>query len=309
MAFFSAAEPFRVANRLAERTIYRCAVYSYDGAQVDASNGMGIVVDRRLDNGALDDPPHILVVCAGFDTRRAENPHLLSVLRRMHQNGVTLGALDTGTHVLAKAGLVRDQRVTMHWEAVPAFREEFPEIEVSDELFEIQPRLMTCAGGTAGLDMMLDLIARQHGPALAAAISDQFIHNHIRRAGDHQRPEPAARIGTTDTAVLRGIEYMERTLEQPVALAALAATVGVTQRQLERRFSRALAVSPGTYYRELRLQRARQLLRDTDLAITEIAVATGYSSLATFSRCYKGRFACSPRADRHAAQKAEIPSR
>lgn len=295
MAFFSALEPLRVANRLSGRPLYRWRVYSEDGEAVEASNGMRIVVDAVF---GADSPP-TLIVCAGFEPARSESRRTLAILRQLARAGVVLGALDTGAHVLAKAGLLGGVRVSLHWEAEPAFREEFPEIEVTGELFEVDGRIFTCAGGTAALDLMLDRISRKHGPGLAAAVSEQFIHDRIRSSHDHQRMELSARLKVTNAKVLSVVRLMERNLEQPLGPEALARQAGVTPRQLERLFAAELSLSPQRYYRELRLMRARHLLRQTDMPVIDVAVATGFSSVSALSRRYAAHFGSPPSRDRH----------
>ena len=181
---------------------------------------------------------------------------------------------------------------------MPAFREEFPHIRVSDELFEFHDRFFTCAGGTAALDMMLDMISRRHGAGLAAAVSEQFIHDRIRSPSDRQRPTPATRLGTRDSRVLAIVEQMDRHIEHPLELAALARSARITRRQMERLFDVHLAIGPAAYYRGLRLERARTLVRDTDLALIEVAMATGFTSDSSLSRAYRQRFDRSPSTDR-----------
>jgi transcriptional regulator GlxA family with amidase domain len=299
MAFFSAIEPLRVANRLAAEPMFDWKMFSRDGLAVEASNNMRIMVDGPLDEGA----PH-LTICAGFDPTRGEEPALLAALRRMARRGATLGAMDTGTYALARAGLIGDRKVTLHWEAVPAFCEEFPEIRVSDELYEFHDRLFTCAGGTAALDMTLDMIGRRHGAALAAAVSDQFIHDRIRSPGDHQRLALAARLGTRDSRVLAIVGKMERNLEQPVDLGELARAVAITRRQMERLFLNELSVGPAGYYRGLRLDRARTLICSTDMPLIEVAMATGFTSESSLGRAYQQRFAIPPGSERAAMSHA-----
>ena len=295
MAFFSAIEPLRVANRMAGRELFAWRSLSIDGGPVEASNGMRFMVDGTL---AEADQLPTLIVCSSFDPQLHESKRLLGALRRLSRAGVMLGALDTGAHILARAGLLANQTVTMHWEAVPGFREEFPDIEVSEELFEVGRGCFTCAGGTAALDMMLDMIGRKHGPALARMVSEQLIHDRIRSSSDHQRMERGVRLQITNRKALKIIDLMERNLEQPLDGPALAEAAGITPRQMERLFQTLLQDSPLAYYRRLRLDRARNLLRQTDLPVTEIALATGFSSAAALSRRYREHFGLAPRDDR-----------
>ncbi len=303
MAFSSAVEPLRVANRLAARPLFSWHAYSLDGAPVPASNGIAIPVEA-----AVSDVRAIptLILCAGFEPRRYEDKALLASLRRLARGGTRLGALDTGPHILAAAGLLDEARVTMHWEAVSAFREEYPHIDVSDELFETDGRCFTCAGGTAAIDMMLDMIGRKHGAALAVAVSEQFIHHRIRDRRDHQRMALASRLGVANAKLLKIVDLMERNIERPIANEDLAAAGDVSMRQLERLFRQHLSTTPSSYYLALRLKRARELLRQTDLSVVEIAMASGFSSASCLSRSYRAHFGLAPRQDRR--ERLSVPA-
>ncbi|HXH01785.1 MAG TPA: GlxA family transcriptional regulator [Candidatus Competibacteraceae bacterium] len=295
MAFFSAVEPLRVANRMAGRQLFSWHAYSLDGQPVAASNGMTVVAEAAIAD--VDYVP-TLIVCAGFDPQQAEHKPLLGWLRMLARKGAALGGMDTGPHILAKAGLLDGCRVTMHWEAVPAFREEFPHIEVSDELFEVDGNRFTCAGGTAALDMMLHMIARKHGHALAVAVSEQFIHDRIRDRRDHQRMQLSSRLGVHNAKLLKIVEAMHQHLEDPLDSEALAALGGVSARQLERLFRVHLKDTPSGYYLKLRLERARHLLKQSDMSVMEVAMACGFGSASSLSRAYRARYGLSPRQDR-----------
>jgi len=158
--------------------------------------------------------------------------------------------------VLAEAGLLQHERVTLHWEAASAFQERYPSLTVSQELFEIDARRITCAGGTASIDLMLDLIGRRHGAELAAQVSEQFVLGRIRQRSDHQRMQIAARYGIHNRKLIQVIGVMEQHMEEPLSPDALAEEIGVTRRQLERLFCSAMKDTPTHFYLGLRLARA-----------------------------------------------------
>lgn len=293
MGFVAAMEPLRVANRLAQRPVFAWRLFSADGHPVTASCGLKVAVD-----GPLDETASALIVCAGFEPRSAINRTLVAALRRMARKGAALGALDTGVYLLAEAGLIGDHPVTLHWEAVPAFREDYPDVRVTEELFCLAERLFTCAGGTAAIDMMLERIAMRQGLALARAVSDQFIHTRIRPHEERQRQDIGSRIGTRDPRLVAVIAQMEADIENPFPLEDLAATAGITRRQLERLFTSHLGMGPAAYYRNLRLERARSLLADTSMPLIEVAVATGFSSKSAMARAYLQKFGRPPGAER-----------
>jgi transcriptional regulator GlxA family with amidase domain len=295
MAFSSAVEPLRVANRLAGRQLFDWRAWSMDGRPVKASNGWPIPVEGAL--ASVVDVP-TLIVCSSFEPEAHAGKSMLAALRRLARRGTEIGALDTGASILAAAGLLRGGRVTMHWEAAPGFAEAYPEIEISEALFEVSAQHFTCAGGTAALDLMLDMIARKHGQALAVAVSEQFIHDRLRDRHDRQRMSLPKRLGIGNAKLLRVVAAMEANLETPLDARELAALSGVSARQLERLFRAQLQDSPANYYLRLRLERARQLLRQTEMSVMQVAMACGYSSASCLSRSYKAQFAVSPREDR-----------
>ncbi|CAB3778227.1 HTH-type transcriptional regulator CdhR [Paraburkholderia caffeinitolerans] len=304
LGFMSAIEPLRVANRFREN-LYRWHILSVDGAPVPASNGISLNAEAAFAD--VDDVQSVFVV-AGFEPLACYSRALGDWLKRLDRASVMLGGIDTGAFILAEAGLLRPtDSVTLHWEALSAFRERYPSVAASGDLFEIGARRITCAGGTASIDMMLDLIARSHGAALASSISEQFVVSRIRQRSDHQRMEIAARYGVHNPKLIQVIGVMEQNMEEPLAPADLAQEIGVTRRQLERLFCSLLKDTPTHFYLQLRLDRARELLRQTDMSITAICVACGFESPSHFSRTYRARFGASPRRDRSPASSGAQP--
>mgnify|MGYP001405837830 CR=1 FL=1 len=295
IAFASALEPLRLANRTAGRPLYSWTLHSADGAAVRASSDIEIGVNG--DYGAVKSTD-LAVVCAGIDVETHAHRELISALRRLASFGARLGAVCTGTYVLAKAGLLNGYQSTIHWENHPSLITEFPSLEVTLELFEIDRNRLTCAGGTAAADMMLSMISRDHGPALAAEVADQLIHHRIREADERQRMDLRLRLGVAHPKLLAVVARMEEAIEQPRSCAELADEACVSTRQLERLFARYLGMSPTRYYLTLRLERARQLLRQTSQPVLSVAMSCGFVSASHFSKSYNERFGHTPTAER-----------
>lgn len=304
MAFVSAVEPLRAANRLAERALYEWEIVTADGQAATASNGMSLVADRGL---AQAEAYGLVIVVAAFEPERANDRRLRDWLHRRAREGAMLGAIDTGSFLLGWAGLLDGHRATTHWESLDSFRESFPKIEIENGLFVVDRQRVTCAGGTAALDMMLHLIARRHGHRLAAAVSEQFIHAQIRDPRDRQRMEPGVRQGV-QPGVGHALALMEANLEEPLSAEKLAAESGLSQRQLERLFKRHLGSSPQRYYLDLRLQKARSLLQYSDMPVLEVAIVCGFQSPAHFSRSYRAWAGKSPTAERNDRSKGVAPA-
>ncbi len=298
IAFTSAIEPLRSANRMSEQHLYSWRLFSKDGGQVEASNGIALMPDA-----AISHAEHVptMIVCAGIDVHRYRDKEVFSWLRRLARQGARIGGLCTGCHVLARAGLLDGYRCTIHWENIPGFVEEFPDIEVTTELFEIDRNRFTCSGGTAPLDLMLHLIGLRHGLGLAATVSDQFIHDRIRGPHDPQRMTLPSRLGIRDGKLISVVSQMEANLEEPLSRAQLAASIGLSTRQLERLFSKHLDTTPKHYYLGIRLRHARQLLLQTSMSVLGVALACGFVSASHFTKCYRECFGTLPRDERREA--------
>ena len=300
IAFTSAIEPLRIANRLSGRPLYCWRLVSRDGQPVAASNGIAIQVDAAI--GASGPPPSgplpAVVLCGGLGSERYNNKEVFAWLRRWDRRGAQVGALCTGAHVLARVGLLDQHRCTIHWENLPGFVEAFPEIEVSSDLYEIDRNRFTCSGGTAALDLMLHRIALAHGDELATKVSEQCIVDRIRGPHDRQRLPLRLRLGVHHPKLIRAVEVMESNIEEPLGQEELARRVDLSRRQLERLFRRHLGRTPAPFYLETRLERARHLLFQTDLPIMSVACATGFVSASHFTTCYRQMFGKTPRAER-----------
>ena len=295
MPVTAAIEPLRIANRLSERQYFDWDMYSTDGETVAASNGFTISCSGDLD--AIDDRA-MIIVCGGLNVQAHTNKTMINFLRKAARRGSEIGSFCTASHVLAAAGLLDDYTCTIHWENIPAFSEDFPDIKLTGSLFEIDRDRFTCAGGTSSIDMMLALIASQHGSELAADVAEQILHSPIRHHSEHQRMSLPARIGARHPKLVDIIEQMEGNLEDPLSPSVLAKEAGLSTRQLERLFRRYLDRSPKRYYLELRLKKARLLLLQTSMSVINVALACGFSSPSHFSKCYRAFYGRTPYRER-----------
>ncbi len=295
-----AIEALRLANRGADTDLYDWQMASIDGGPVNSSNRVDIVTKGTI--GELPENASILI-CGGVNIQKYVDKSLVNWLRRRDRMGARIGALCTGSHILAAAGLLNGYRCTIHWENLPALTEGFPELQATGNLFEIDRTRFTCAGGTTSLDMMLSLIAEKHGETLAALVADQIIHSPIRHHSEHQRRSLPARIGTRHPKLMRIIQEMEENIEEPVSPTKLAKLVELSPRQIERLFKRYLNRTPKRYYIELRLQKSRLLLLQTDMSVINVALSAGFSSPSHFSKCYRAFYGRTPYRERGVSTK------
>lgn len=291
MSLASAVEPLRSANRLAQRTLYRWHFASLDGRPVMASNGVEFsteIFDEVVQRAAY------VFVCGGLRIQAPDERRALGALRQAARRNIVIGSLSTGTYLLARAGLLGGYRCTIHWENRPAFEEEFPHLICTGKIFEIDRDRMTCSGGTAAMDLMLQIISEQHGADLARGVANQFHHERIRDERDDQRGGRDQSLANLPNTLRAAIELMRRHIEEPLGIAEIADRVGLTSRQVERLFLRYLQVTPARHYVGLRLERARELLLYSDVPVLDVAVATGFASTSHFARWFRRAYQTRP---------------
>lgn len=295
IALSSAIETLRMANRVLQQELYEWTIASMEGLPVVASNGLSLTPTLAMREVGLAD---IVFVCGGVNIEQAVTPEVVTVLRRVAVQQAALGSLCTGAYALAKAGLLDQCKAAIHWENKFSAQELFPKVMFSDKLFVIDKKRYTCAGGTSSLDLMLNLIKEQHGIATAALISEHFTLGRIRDDQECQYTPMSARVGFFQANLVEIAALMAANLEEPLSMNEIAALVGISRRQLERLFQRHVGETPTKYYMNLRLRRARELLLQTAMPVTEVAIVCGFVSAAYFSRCFREVFGCSPSAER-----------
>jgi transcriptional regulator GlxA family with amidase domain len=296
MAFAAAIEPLRSANRISECQVFEWQLASIDGKPVSASNGLQIAVHEALDRVTGAD---MLVVCAGLDPLQLGNAHKAHhQLRRFARHGCMVGAISSGSFILADAGLLAGRQCTVHWEYGEMFRSRYPTVMMTEDLYVVDRDVFTCSGGTAAMDLMLHFVSDACGPDLALAVAEQFIHSRIRKQEEHQRMDVHARYATDNAKVGEAIRLMESAVDEPVDMGEIARELGMSVRQIERLFRKHLCTSPKAFYLKLRLTRARALLRQTVSPIQAVAVECGFRSTSHLCHAYRRVFGLAPSGER-----------
>lgn len=295
LAYASTVEPLRAANRLSGRALYRWSHISTDGKASVSSGGLSVAADCKIgDDIDLD----VLFVCAGGNPALFTHKPTLNWLRRIARSGVSIGGVSGGPYILARAGLLDGYRCTIHWEHMAAFREDFPGLEAHRTLYEIDRDRLTCAGGIAALDMMRAVLTSQHGPALANSVSGWFLQTHLRLGSGPQRLTLRERYGTSNRNLLKALEAMEASIENPISREQISRRAGVSIRQLERLFAAHLNTTISAQYLKLRLDRAQHLLHETTMPVLAVAIACGFANASHFSRSYKIQYGRTPKEER-----------
>jgi transcriptional regulator GlxA family with amidase domain len=295
IAFSCTVEPLRAANLVLKKKVYDWRVYSPDGKPVLASNGLSINVHGSID--AVDSCP-MVIVCSSFDPHLYATKRVISWLRKLARQGTLLGGVETGSWVLARAGLLNGYKATIHWDNQSSIEEVFPEVILTNNIFEIDRDRFSASGAAAAMDMMLHFIGRQHGLAVASAVAEDFIYNRMRGSETPQRLSTSQKYALRNHKLRRLTDLLDSQLERRVDVSELANTSRLSARQVHRLFKTHLGMSPQAYHRKLRLQRARDMLRQTELTVLEIAMASGFTSSSDFSRVYRRTFRQSPHEDR-----------
>ena len=283
MSTAAALEPLRAANLFSRIPLYGMRILSTGAPTVHSSVGSWFEACPMREAGVDFD---LVFVVAGGEPQTLRDPALFTYLRQLDRAGVALGGISGGAAILANAGLLEGRRFTVHWHHFDAMKRMAPDLLIERRLFVIDRDRYTCAGGSAPLDMMHAIIARDHGVPFAQKISDWFIQTEIRGSEAPQQSGVAARYGPLPRAVEAAIGLMESHQADPLDLSQIAALSGLSARQLQRQFQAALGASVMETYRRLRLETARDLLRGSPLRIAEVAQMTGFATQAHFAETY-----------------------
>lgn len=280
-------ESLRVANREAGELQFDRRLVSETGGPMTSSSGIEIAVDAAIDDVSR---ATVVIVLSSYRPEETATPKLLGWLRGLARRGAVIACVDTGSYLLAKAGLLPDSEIAVHHEVIPAYRELFDDASFSDRLSTFDGRVASSAGGMATLDMMMQLIARFSDSSLA----ERTLHVLNYRMTEDGRQIGLSgtdmTIGRVDRRLRRLIEMMQANIETPLTLSVLCRACHVDVSTATRLFERAYGQSPGRYYKAMRLERARTLLANSPLQVSTIADAVGFSNAAAFTRAFKQHF-------------------
>ncbi|MDC0948608.1 GlxA family transcriptional regulator [Gammaproteobacteria bacterium] len=301
MSLTACIEPMRAANRISKKNRFSWRLASIDSGEVEASNGVQFKVPWR----AVDiDGADLVMVIASSNVEDCHDSALFSWLRRMAAKGIPIGAGSAGTLLLARAGLLDEARCTIHWEDQERLLQEFPEINVSGEIFNVDDRRYTAAGGIAIMDLMLAIIGERHGEAFALDVAEQFIHGPLRSAHEKQRTAITWRYGVRHRGLGKAILLMEEHIAHPMQIEQICAQIGISVRHLERLFRDRFDTTPARFYLRMRLKNAYRLLSDSSLSLAAISEHCGFGTPSHFGRAFRQEYGNTPATIRQQAIKA-----
>jgi transcriptional regulator GlxA family with amidase domain len=287
-------EPLRVANRESPRPVFRWRVLSVDGMQPRSSSGRALEIDGGLD----EEPTDAMILLASYAPEQMKTDAFLKWLRRRARSGCLMGCVDTGALLFAKAGLLNRRPAAAHHEAIVGFRESCGEKFFIDRLFDLDKDRCSSAGGVVTIDMTLALIAHFESKRLAHRVAEILNYRPLeseRAVGSFGVDWSIPRVNRT---LGKAVEMMLANMELPLSIGEIANRLNWGQWKLRRLFIRHLGQSPQAYYLELRLDRARNLLRNSHERVGNIALMCGFPASESLSRAYRNRFDVAPSQDR-----------
>ena len=297
MTLTTLIETLRVANYLSPRPRYEWQYITFDEPDVIASNGLSIEAKTLEQAGQEFD---MVFVLGSWGCEHTDNPELFNWLRWLNMRGITICGVELGVYLLAKAKLLSKKLATTHWSCLAGFAELYPRVNLSEQIYTIDRNIITCSGGTAGIDLMLYLIGIRHGDYLKSEIADQILHYPIRDAQARQRHTLGSSAERVHPVIYKAIELIEKNIAEPITVPQIAQQIGLSQRQLERYFKRDMGCSLIQFSQLLRLQYARVLLTSTEISVREASVASGFNSMSHFSYAFMKCFGKTPSQYRYA---------
>ena len=295
IALGSAVDPLRLANMALGRKTFDYVTLGVDAEPIASSDGIRVLPDRVIGESVSFDAVFVIgpnpIPTKGF-------AEITRWLRKQAAQGVTLGGIDTGSYYLAKAGLLNDYRCTIHWEDRESLIAEFPLLNVTSRLFEIDRDRYTCSGGVSPLDLMTFVLRRPPGSRELAQQVSELLVSQQRSVDENQALPLRYRYTSLPEVLLEALEMMESNVEEPLTPSEIADYLKISRRQLERQFQIFLKTSPSRKYLEIRLARARLSVMRTNRRMDEIAPACGFSSSAHFISCYREIYGNTPQAER-----------
>lgn len=291
MSLASTLDTMRAANRIASRDLFNWKIVTLNGKPADLSCGIPIIVQGKLDE---HDSGDALFLIAGFNHQKYVGKPELKLIKQVSRRFQAVGGIEAGSWLLARCGLLDHKAATTHWEDLEEFSTQFPRVQMKGDRFVIDGSVFTTGGASPTFDLMLHLIRMRYGYPLALEVSSAFIYDSSHSATDTQPLVSLGSLETREPRVAAAIHLMGKHIDETISMTEIAAHTNLSVRMLEYLFAQALGVSPGAYYRRMRLQMARRLVVDTQLRMQEIAIRTGFNSLPAFSRMFKSYYQQSP---------------
>ncbi|MEI4264041.1 GlxA family transcriptional regulator [Roseovarius sp. D0-M9] len=297
LSFGSIVEPFSFLAKSYPEIAPRLILVGLDGRYVRSQSGVAIECDEdaealitRLGRGRT---PASLIICSDTEARIVEKSLLLSLLRLATRNGVSIYGVGSVNWLIAETGILKGGKGTVHWKSLAAFAEQYSDVDSEDVLFVSNGMVVSCAGESATLDMVLDIIG-SISPQAAEATANQLLVSLPRRGNTSQPGSKGHRLRNVPQNLSNAVRVMAYNIESPLQAAEVADKCGIPIRRLERMFQNHLGTSPMQYYTQLRLEFAHDLLMQTNMTILNVSVASGFCSHGALTKKFRRRYGETP---------------
>lgn len=290
-------EPIRIANQLCDEARLVCTTIGLAGKAAVCSAGLEIDLDDCLDAYARKlsfETPDVFVICSGERVEKQCSLSLRSLLSRLNRKGVELHAVGTASWLLADAGLLEGRECTIHWTKAASFAEKYRDVRIQNRILLNDGKLFSSPGELATFDLCLSLIARILGDDRAELVSEYLVKGLVRHPETRQYRPHALRHAALDENLSSIIDLMEDNVSSARPMKDILGKLKLSRRQIERIFRNKLGSTPYQYYRRMRLERSRDLLRSSDMSILDISIACGFSSASQFNKSFRDVFSCRP---------------
>ncbi|PKH02831.1 AraC family transcriptional regulator [Psychromonas sp. MB-3u-54] len=295
LSYGAIAEPFLLANQLLEQHKYHLTLIACAEPCVAPPAGVVLLDEAQLAN--LQDYDLLIVIAEKPPLQPLSTAIKKALQRYYQQQAGQLLAVKAGVWWLLESGIGLHQKIVVHWSLMDDFKDCYPDVMLSHDLYQTDLRLSSCAGQLAIVDYLLGYLDRQEGAGLANQISDHLCMDRVRGGSERQRL-PSQSLGDLQPRLTMAIDLMENNIEEPLTTEQIAELVFISRRHLERLFRRYLNTMPARHYLQMRLKRAHHLLQTSNKSIVQIGLICGFSSGPHFSSTYKSFYQTTPRQER-----------
>jgi transcriptional regulator GlxA family with amidase domain len=292
---------FEYANFSAGETLYQVSVLSEDGRNLHASGGLSVGTE------AFDARVFDTVIVVGGDSILQQAPAgVLEYVRSSVKTARRTASICSGAFVLAQAGLLDGRRATTHWAYARELQARFPSIKVEeDRIYVVDGSIWTSAGMTAGIDLALAMVEKDHGAGLARSVAQKLVMYH-RRAGGQSQHSALLELEPKSDRIQTALGYAREHLADTLSVEQLADVASLSPRQFSRAFRAETGQSPAKAIENLRLEAARHMLERGRLTLDQIATETGFSDRRRMREAFLRVFGQPPQVIRRSARSEPL---
>ncbi|MDG1024922.1 MAG: helix-turn-helix domain-containing protein [Gammaproteobacteria bacterium] len=294
LEMLSAANDIARARRQLDKLVTIELASALNNRQVTLNGGLKINCERILKNISNSD---LIFIPGIWGNPRTSLPRLTSMLRWLREqssSGSTLCSMVTGSFILAEAGLLNGKLATTHWRFFDEFEQRYPEVKLERKRFITNGENIYCTGSVNAVrDIMLHFIENLYGDSIAREIARHFTHE-LKRSYESLLLNEDQKRSHHDEVIIKVQEWLGQHYQEEIAIAAVAKQFRLSVRSLNRRFKYATNSSPLRYLQNLRIEHAKELLKQSNLAISEVADMVGYQDASYFTSLFKKVTAVTP---------------